>query len=158
METQIKSTYNKAWGDLIEAELNDNKFDLICKLHREIVIRICSCIPSRSDLHDKIAENMDPVLFRQQLEHKVYTGEDFLNMIQYVFTWIKNLSSPARDKDIEKSLNEILKQMNDGMTFGKLVPSFVLKVHGHLDDLEEDLGRDTTKKFQEFVKNKLKTK
>lgn len=155
MEEQIKTTYYKAWTDLIEQELNDNKFDLVCKLHREIVIRICRCIPSRSDLHDQIAEKMDPVLFKQQLENKVYTGEDFLNMVQYVYTWIKNLSSPARDKDIENSLNELLQHMNDGGTFGKLVPEFILHVHRHLDDLETDLGRDVTKKFKEFVKEKL---
>ena len=78
-------------------------------------------------------------------------------MVQYVYTWIKNLSSPARDKDIENSLNELLKHMNDGVTFGKLVPEFVLKVHRHLDDLEIDLGRDVTKKFKDFVKEKLNT-
>jgi len=98
---------------------------------------------------------MDPVLFKQQLENKVYSGEDFLNMVQYVYTWIKNLSSPSRDKDIENSLNVLLKHMNEGVTFGKLVPEFILQVHRHLDDLETDLGRDVTKKFKEFVKEKL---
>ena len=41
--------------------------------------------------------------------------------------------------------------MSDGWTFGQLVPDFILKVHRHLDDLDEDLGRDISVKFREFA-------
>lgn len=156
LEAQIKDTYYKAWTDLIEKELNEDKFDYVCKLHSEIVVRICSAIPNRGDIHDIIAENMDPVLFKQQLENKAFTGPDFLNLVQYVYTWIKRLSSRGRDQSIEDSLNEIMKNVNEGKTMGQLVPIFLIKVHSHLDDLDQDLGRETTVQFKEFANKHLK--
>ena len=158
IESQIKETYYKAWADMIEKELNEDKFDYVCKLHSEIVVRICNTIPNRGDIHDIIAENMDPVLFKQQLENKAFTGPDFLNLVQYVYTWIKRLCSRARDKGIEDSLNEIMKNVNEGKTMGQLVPIFLIKVHGHLDDLDQDLGRETSVNFKEFAKTYLKNK
>ena len=138
MEKQIRDTYYKAYKNALEEQLVQKNYDWVCKLHREIVIRICSFIPKRSDLHDEIAENMDPVLFKQQLENDCYKGEDFHKMVHYVYDWIKKLCSPARDTEVQASMDLLYKDMQNGDTFGKLVPKFIFAVHEHLDQIEQD--------------------
>ena len=62
IKEQLKESYDKAFKDALEKELNEDKFDWVCNLHREMVIRICSLIPNRPSIHDRIAENMDPII------------------------------------------------------------------------------------------------
>lgn len=140
MEKQIKDTYTKAFTDALKEDLNHDNFDWVCKLHREIVIRICSIIPKRSDLHDEIAEKMDPILFRQMLDNKCYKGEDFCMMVDYVYSWLLRLCAPVRDEEIQKTLEELYSGMSN-KTFGDLVPLFVVGVHKHLDNIVSDLEK-----------------
>ena len=53
IENQIRDTYYKAYKDALEKELNEDKFEWVCKLHAEIVCRLCLLIPNRKDLHGK---------------------------------------------------------------------------------------------------------
>jgi hypothetical protein len=138
MEKQVRETYYKAYRGALEEQLVQKNYDWVCKLHRELVIRICAQIPKRADLHDTIAENMDPVLFKQQLENDCYKGDDFHKMVNYVYEWIKKLCSPARDTEVQASLDALYASMGNGDTFGKLVPAFIFGVHEHLDQIEQD--------------------
>ena len=139
IEAQIRDQYYKAYKDVLEEQLNNDRFHWVCNLHKEIVIRICQLIPKRKDLHDQIAENMDPVIFKQMLESKTYRPEDFVKLVQYVFGWIKKLCAPARDAEIDASLNRLFGMMQNRATLGKLVPEFVFSVHKHIDQIIEDL-------------------
>jgi len=152
IEAQIRDTYYKAYRDALEQQLNEDQFDWVCKLHREIVIRLCQLIPKRKDLHDKIAENMDPVIFKQMLESKTYRPEDFVKLVQYVFGWIKKLCAPVRDAEIDASLNRLFGMMQNRATLGKLVPEFVFSVHKHLDQIDEDLNSDKSKELKSLLK------
>ncbi len=137
-KAQIKETYYKAYRDLLETNLNDKNYEWIIKLHREIVIRLCKLVPRRTDVHDEIAEHLDPVLFRQQLESDTYKGEDLYKLVTYVYSWLKRLCAPSRDSEVAESLNEVLESMKTD-TFGKIVPNFILSVHHHIDLIEEDM-------------------
>lgn len=135
---EIKETYYRAYKDLLETHLNEKKYDWIIKLHAEIVTRLCKLVPRRTDIHDEIAEHLDPVLFRQQLESNTYKGEDLYKLITYVYSWLQRLCAPSRDDEIKESLNEVLDSMKTE-TFGKIVPNFILSVHHHIDWIEEDI-------------------
>jgi len=152
IEKQVRETSYKAYTDALELQLNEERFDWVCKLHNEIVIRICSMIPKRTDLHNRIAENMDPVLFRQMLENKCYKPENFVALINYVYEWIGKLCAPARDEEVARSKAALFKSMEEGATFGKLVPQFIFSVHEHLDTMDEDMNLETTKKFVNAIK------
>ena len=152
IEAQIRDTYYKAYKDALEQQLNDDNFEWVCKLHKEIVIRLCQLIPHRPDFHDQIAENMDPVIFKQMLESKTYRPEDFVKLVHYVFGWIKKLCAPVRDSEIIESLAALHKLMNDRATLGKLVPEFVFSVHKHLDQIEQDLNSDQSKELKSLLK------
>jgi hypothetical protein len=145
IEQQVKDTYYKAYKDALEKDLNEDKFDWVCKLHSEIVIRLCKIVPRRADIHDQIAENMDPVLFRQMLENKCYKPEDFVKLVNYVFDWIKKLCAPARDDEVDRSLQALYTSMQGGATLGKLVPQFIFGVHQHLDHIQEDMAQHNDK-------------
>ena len=149
--TDVRETYYKAWTAALGQELIEDKFDWLCSLHREIVIRICNAIPSRHDVHDKIATDMDPIIFRQMLDNNVFGGKEFMTLVEYVYNWIKKLSSPARDKSIIESEAQLMTNVGRGHTIAQLVPAFILGVHKHLDDLETDLGRDITKDFRRMI-------
>ena len=144
-------SYDKAFKDALEQELNNDKFDWVCNLHREMVIRLCGLIPNRSDIHNQIAENMDPVIFRQMLENKVFNFESLCNLINYVFSWIKKLCSPFRDSEIQSSIESVYKMAQDGGTLGKIVPHFIFEVHRHIDNIEKDMKGDTAKDFKKFA-------
>ena len=135
---QIRKTYYKAYKDALNKELVQENFDWVCKLHKEIVVRLCALIPRRTDLHDTIAGSMDPVLFKQMLENKCYKPEDFVELIEYVYDWIGKLCAPARDEEVQATKDALYKAMQDGQTFGQLVPEFIFNVHEHLDAIEED--------------------
>ena len=126
--------------DALEKDLNANNYDWVCELHRGLVIRICSIIPSRGDLHDRIAEKMDPVIFRQMLENQCFTGDDFLAMVNYVYDWLLQLCAPVRDDDIKRTRAGLVEAMTT-LTFGRLVPMFLKGVHTHLDRIEKDVKR-----------------
>lgn len=145
IEQQVKDTYYKAYKDALEKDLNEDKFDWVCKLHSEIVIRLCKIVPRRSDIHDQIAENMDPVLFRQMLENKCYKPDDFVKLVNYVFDWIKKLCAPARDEEVDRSLQELYTSMKEGATLGKLVPQFIFGVHNQLDNIQGDMDQQKDK-------------
>ncbi len=151
MQKQIKDTFYQSYKDALEQELNEDKFDWVCKLHSEIVIRLCKIVPRRTDIHDQIAENMDPVLFRQMLENKCYKSEDFVKLINYVFDWIKKICSPARDVEVDRSLHELYESMKGGATLGKLVPQFIFSVHQHLDNVDEDMNSDKAKELKKLL-------
>jgi len=153
MEEQIRTTYTKAFKDALEQDLNNEKFDWVCKLHREIVIRICSIIPRRTDLHDQIAENMDPILFRQMLDNKCFKGEDFVAMVDYVYGWLYRICAPVRDDEIKKTHEDLYIGLST-LTFGQLVPMFVVGVHDHLNKIVEDMANEQTKKMKEIIQNR----
>ena len=153
MEEQIHNTYIKAFKTALEEDLNDEKFDWVCKLHREIVIRICSIIPRRNDLHDQIAEKMDPIVFRQMLDNNCFKGEDFVAMVDYVYGWLYRLCAPVRDDEIKKTHEELYNSLSS-VTFGQLVPMFVIGVHGHLDNIVKDLANEQTTEMKKIIQNK----
>ena len=152
IQKQIRQTYYKAYKDALEEQLNNNNFNWVCKLHDEIVIRICSMVPKRTDIHNRIAENMDPILFRQMLENNCYEPKNFVALIEYVYGWIGKLCAPARDEEVARSKKQLYTMMEQGATFGKLVPMFIFSVHEHLDAMDEDMNRQTTKNFIKAIK------
>ena len=154
IKEQLKESYDKAFKDALEKELNEDKFDWVCKLHRELVIRICSLIPNRPSIHDRIAENMDPIIFRQMLENKAFNFESLGNLINYVFGWIKKLCSPFRDPEIQSSIDDIYKMAQEGGTVGKIVPHFIFEVHRHIDNIEKDMKGSTAQDFKKFAQVK----
>ena len=154
IKEQLKENYDKAFKDALEQELNNDQFDWVCKLHREMVIRICSLIPNRPDIHNRIAEDMDPVIFRQMLENKAFNFESLGNLINYVFGWIKKLCSPFRDPEIQSSVEGIYKMAQEGGTIGKIVPHFIFEVHHHIDNIEKDMKGSTAQDFKKFAEAK----
>ena len=154
LQNQVRETYYKAYADALEKELNEDKFDWVCNLHREIVIRLCKIVPRRTDIHDKIAENMDPIIFRQMLENKCFKPEDFVKLVTYVFDWIKKLCSPARDREVEASLQKLFESMKKGSTLGLLVPQFIFAVHHQLDLIDEDMGSDKSVELKKLLERK----
>lgn len=156
MEQQIKDTYYKVYADLLEEDLNNDNFEWVCKLHSEIIVRLCTIIPNRKDIHNQIIGQMDPVIFKQTLQHGCFKGDEFIEMVNCVFEWIKRLCSPARDKDVDASLSKIWDAMKDGATMGKLVPLFVFSVHAHIDTILEDMGSETAQNFKQFLQKELK--
>ena len=88
------------------------------------------------------------------LENKCFKPEDFVKLVTYVFDWIKKLCSPARDKEVEASLQELFESMKKGSTLGLLVPQFIFAVHHQLDLIDEDMGSDKSVELKKLLERK----
>ena len=137
LHKQIRDNYLRAFDDLLEKSLIDENYDWVVKLYDELRQRIAKQIPKRTDLHAKIAEEMDITIFEQMLKNHCFKGEDLYHLIAYVFGWFEKLQSPARDESTEKTKQRVLGMLQTH-TFGKIVPAFLRAAHEVLDTIESD--------------------
>jgi hypothetical protein len=142
MEKQIKETYYKAFLNLLEEKTaaSPPDYEWITRLYIEIKQRLKNLLKSNHPLALEMDEKLDSQLFKQMIENNAFSGTDFYNLICYVFELCLKLGSPARDEEVQRKKEIILKQMQAGGTFAKIVPLFILYANESIDLIYEDLG------------------
>ena len=85
MEKQIDTQMKKAFWDILEDEAKTcGPFPHIEALLQELIQTLCSFVPSRSDIHEKIKEDLQqPIGFDLQKK---------------LINWIEKFQAPAHDK------------------------------------------------------------
>lgn len=141
MEAQIIKNYEKAFKNLIAENLNSDKpdYNWITELYSEIKTRLQKLVQPTNKLYQEMEENLDPVLFRQMLEYKVFSSQDFEKLLNFVFKMCLQLGSPGRDADVL----EIKKRINDmyqsGSTFHQIVGEFIFEINKIIDWIYQDI-------------------
>jgi hypothetical protein len=141
MEAQIIKNYEKAFKNLIAENLNSDKpdYNWITELYSEIKTRLQKLVQPTNKLYREMEENLDPVLFRQMLEYKVFSSQDFEKLLNFVFKMCLQLGSPGRDADvleIKKSINDMYQ---NGSTFHQIVGEFIFEINKIIDWIYQDI-------------------
>lgn len=141
IENQIKSTYHKAFFDLLEERVRSEPpdYEWIVRLYKEVRDKLAALLRKESELRKEIEERMDIVIFDQMIRNDAFDGADAFKLICYVFDKCRQLGSPARDKDTENKKNEIVELMNSGGVFATILPLFIRNAHYCIDHIYCDL-------------------
>jgi hypothetical protein len=142
LNTQVKTTYFKAFFDLLEEKVRQEPpdYEWIINLYKELRHKLTFFLKRNSVFRKHIEKGMDIELFDQMLRNNAIGGVEFYNLVNFVFECTLKLSSPARDKDVEKNRDEIFKCMKNGGLFCQLVPLFIKNANISIDWIHEDLG------------------
>lgn len=114
-------------------------YDWLIRLYEELRTRLHRLIvPKR--MREEMEERLDPVIFRQMLEHRVFSLEDLGRLIDYMFGICGRLQAPARDEAVREKELCIQQLFLEKATIHQVAPTFLLEIHEILDWIEEDLA------------------
>tara|TARA_R110002012_G_scaffold202284_1_gene371314 strand:+ start:10 stop:441 length:432 start_codon:yes stop_codon:yes gene_type:complete len=98
MEKQIEDQFKKAFFDILNED-GPESYDYLRKLLNEIIDKLCRFVPNRTDIHQKI---------RDDLEGQI--GWDIQNKL---IIWIEKFQAPIHDTTTKKWLEEENKPVGD---------------------------------------------
>ena len=138
---EIKETYQKAFFDLLEERVSDKEpaYDWIVKLYSEIKMKLLKILSKNSKLAMEINNTMDLQLFEQMIRNNAFDGNDFYNLINFVFDMCLKLQSPQRDEDTNNKRNEVLDKMKNGGTYAQIMVKFIKNANICIDFIYEDI-------------------
>ena len=138
---EIKETYQKAFFDLLEERVSDKEpaYDWIVKLYLEIKMKLLKITSKNSKLAMEINNTMDLQLFEQMIRNNAFDGNDFYNLINFVFDMCLKLQSPQRDEDTNNRRNEALDSMKNGGTYAQIMVKFIKNANICIDFIYEDI-------------------
>lgn len=148
MENQIRSNFKKAMNDLIEKaceqeKLHDNDIDWIIRLTEELVFRINSLTPKRTDLHIQLQQSIDLTLMKQMLANQAFDESDFKQVVDTFINRLKLLCAPSQDSTLI-TLHQHLFEM----PFAKAIPYMIMQCNEIIDEIKR-----LETEFKESVKN-----
>ncbi len=150
LRKQMNQAYKKAFKNAIEEHLKQETpegVEWLCNLHRELVIRLCTMV-KRQDIQDQIAEACDPIIFKQLVEAKKYNAQELSKFVNYIYSWLKRFCAPARDNDVESSLQRLNELLQDSkLKLYTVVAEFITEAHGIMDLMDQDMDHDLVKQF-----------
>ena len=102
-----------------------------------------------STLRQKIISDMDIELFSQIVKNDAFNSKDMKGLVEYTFSTMVMLGSPARDKETNDMKNQVLELANNSKTtFGEIVSLYLKNTHICLDNYHVD--------FENAIKNDIK--
>ena len=142
MRTQIKETFHKAWCDVLEAKVREEPpdYDWIVRLYTEMRHNFTFFLKKDSTFRTEIEEALDVELFDQMIRHGAFRGQEFYNLVCYVFDLSLKLGSPARDKDVNELKEEVLESLKNNSPFAVLVPLFFKNINKCIEWIHKDLS------------------
>jgi len=159
LRKQVEAAYKTSFEQRLVEEIDKGSKESVtwlCILHRELIIRLCSYVKNRSDIQDEIAENCDPIIFKQMLENKVYGLNDLAMFGDYVYGWLMKFCAPVRDELVTTSLNKFKAACGEcasgNKKFSNVICDFIMGIHADMDLVDEDFQSEQTNQFVNFVK------
>ncbi len=141
IEEQIKTQFYKAFEDLLTESLSSDtpNWEWLVRLYKELRDRICNLTPRRTDIHGELYENMDAELFEQMVTNGAFRGQEMWNLVDYVFSLIKQREAPARNASTSEILQELQELLQQSTTsIATFVPVFLRKAHQKIDEIDND--------------------
>jgi len=160
LRKQVEAAYKTSFEQRLIEEIEKGSQESVkwlCILHRELIIRLCSYVKNRSDIQDEIAENCDPIIFKQMLENKVYGLKELALFGDYVYGWLMKFCAPVRDESLKEYLDNFKQACGDCSTgkrkFSEVICEFIMQFHAAMDAVDEDFKSEQTNHFVNFVKD-----
>ena len=119
MEKQIRENMQRAFWDLLEEDLKQDPPNTthLKKLLSEIIGILCSFVPSRSDIHKLMRDELD--------------GEITWNFQGKLLDWISKFQPPVYDEEINKWKRECPQPIS----------KFLPRYYDHIDRVSKDINK-----------------
>lgn len=115
MEQQIKDTFYKAFSDILESSAEKGDVTYIEKLVDEMIERLCRLVPSRTDIHKMLKDDI-----KQNIDYSIQLR---------ILNWVEKFQAPIHDKKTKIMKTELPKKISE----------FVKEFHEHLDAVEDEI-------------------
>ena len=141
LREQIENTYKEVWSTLLHDKVKQNPpdYDWIVRLYKEIKYKLTYFLKQNSTMRNSIEEALDVELFEQMIRNGAFQGQEFYNLVNYIFDTTLKLGSPGRDSDVKNLRDEILTALSNKATFAELVPLFFVNSNTAIDWVHKDL-------------------
>lgn len=120
LEEQIKETYMKAFWDKLDEDPVD--MEHLGKLLEEIVGALCSFVPSRTDIHQMIRQDL-------------LSGEVDWHLQEKLLTWAARFQAPIYDQVTDKWKKRLPEKLSD----------FLREYYQHLEKINKQVWQERKK-------------
>ena len=122
-EQMVKEQLEKVYWDLMTEEIQDKKYDLMMKNYTEIKKILL-------EMHDDqdTKEILDEEYIRQLLEKDLFTMDNLISQVEFIFYKTKLFGIPIYDKLLDKSKNELVEEIRQRGLEPKMISDVFKKV------------------------------
>jgi len=136
----------KAFWDIFTEEIERNDYSRLFIILDEIKTRLKALTPNRQDIHTDIDQNIDIDLYKQMISNGAFETEDFMKLIEYLVTKIKQYIAPVHDTEIGHWVTKLYENIGD--KYSKTLPAFFEEYYNYLEITEKEIA-DFRKSVQE---------
>ena len=137
-DESILNIAKKAFWDIFTEEIEQNDYSRLFIILDEIKNRLKSFIPNRHDIHIELDKNIDISLYKQMIENNAFESSDFINLLEFLISQLKQYIAPIHDNDINEWVHKLYENIEDN--YSKTLPSFFEKYYTYLDITEKELN------------------
>ncbi len=119
MEQQIREAYEKAFWDLVDQD--PPNLEHIRKLVDEVVDILCNFVPSRTDIHAMIREDLG--------------GEVDWHIQEKILVWVQRFQAPIYDQVTDKWKRNLPEKLSE----------FLKKLYEHLEKINKQVWEERKK-------------
>ena len=145
LRKRLESSMRQAFWDRLDETLRSDSpdYEWICRLYSELGDRLCALTPRRADIVEETRAALDVDLFSGMVRNQAFDLEDLRRLVAFAFGRLLTLCSPARDDELTRSRDDLVKLLDGGgagLTFATFVVPFLRAFHQALDDIEADIA------------------
>ena len=154
MENQIKENMNAAFYNIIKHAINNNDFDYIVRLYKEIRDRLAQMLFNKNgNAYKALLEDFDIQFFEQRLRNNAFDSHSMQSLVVKTFSWIHRLQMPIRETESEQAKIRVLQNVT---SMDEMVPNYIREVHGCIDTMEQDMKEFYENQNHPVVKEMLR--
>ena len=151
---QITDNYHKAYWDILREEIENNNFDGVLKILKEIKLLLKNLLPNKIKFHNELDEYLDIDFLSQLINNNVLEPQNIQNLVFYIIDNIRKLQSPADDDDTNTWELEIKKDIEDGYLYKDFLPKFFKRTLDKLIKINKQVDIIKSSEMYENIKNK----
>lgn len=141
LQNTITTIMNKAFWDSLKDDLDNQNYQHLVILIKEIKIKLCAFTPNNITLQTEINEALDEEFLNQLFIHKTFEPQHFFNIIQFIINRLKMYCMPIRDKELKDFENKINVELSKPtIVYSVFIPMFFKEIHHHMDTLTQDIN------------------
>lgn len=120
----IEKTVRKAFWDVFEENLNEQKYEQIKMLLDDIKEILFNLIPSRTDLHNEINENVDSELIYTMIQNNAINYEQIVCIMLFIIKYLEMLQEPSQDEDTRLFKQNLIDRCSNEEELSKILRYF----------------------------------
>lgn len=155
----VRDLVHRAFWDALESDMDQQKYDKLINLMKELKLYLMASAPNRNDIHQEIDTVIDIKLWEQMLTHNAHNIKDITNLFDYVYDKLLKWSAHQEDANIlqfKKELDEKLTTITNNNDINKIVSFFLKHSFKFLEKIIISAKQFQTTQEYQLLKNRIK--